>query len=204
MIACLFDVSSLPLGVRPDPMPGSTHSMWKSSDASETASEIASATKCETKGEATADSRSLGRMANGSPSGPGADGMPSGRVVREEPRTYDRPARSPAEESGSPSGSSTRHLSSGRLPGAADGKAWPGEGDGYNPGVTRAAEPNPEPTLREIRVSVARSHDRMCVLTHRLLTLGPHRLSEFKAAKAVRDDLKRLRKRLQKQRPSDQ
>jgi hypothetical protein len=40
----------------------------------------------------------------------------------------------------------------------------------------------------------------MCALTHRLLTLGPHRLAEFKAAKAVRDDLARLRNRLHRHR----
>lgn len=50
----------------------------------------------------------------------------------------------------------------------------------------------PESDLTGIRSRVRTSHERMQVLTKRLLAVGPHRLPEFKAAKAVRDDLHRL------------
>ena len=50
----------------------------------------------------------------------------------------------------------------------------------------------PERDLSGIQDTVCRSYERMQILTKRLLAVGPHRLPEFKAAKVVRDDLKRL------------
>ena len=55
----------------------------------------------------------------------------------------------------------------------------------------------PEADLMHVQEAVSASHNRMRVLTKRLLALGPHRLHEFKAAKAVRDDLHRLRQTLE-------
>lgn len=61
----------------------------------------------------------------------------------------------------------------------------------------------PEEDLAAVQGTVRSSHERMQALTKRLLALGPHRLPEFKAAKAVRDDLQRLRQTLDAKTRSD-
>ncbi len=126
---------------------------------------------------------------------------PSRYVVAESEASGDT-AVAHVRESSDPSWHTVRRERDGLVPSRIDGVQVAASPDGLDPSemreraYTSALVLIPEADLTDVQEAVSASHRRMQTLTTRLLALGPHRLPEFKAAKTVRDDLRRLRQTL--------